>query len=83
MSSLGVTVAVRLGRSVPIRGSGGQFGPARGLAVRGRWRHTSQTRAEQPSEYAKFLAEARNHANSLIEESMRRWERQDGSAEDA
>ncbi|WP_394436111.1 site-specific integrase [Streptomyces sp. SGAir0957] len=24
--------------------------------------------------YAKFLAEARNHANSLIEESMRRWE---------
>ncbi|MER5655757.1 hypothetical protein ABT076_22365 [Streptomyces sp. NPDC002131] len=33
--------------------------------------------------YAKFLAEARNHANSLIEESMRRWEGQDGSAEDA
>ncbi|MGW5639476.1 tyrosine-type recombinase/integrase [Streptomyces sp. NPDC003832] len=32
--------------------------------------------------YAKFLAEARNHANSLIEESMRRWEGQDGSAED-
>jgi Site-specific recombinase XerD len=24
--------------------------------------------------YAKFLAEARNHANSLIEQSMRRWE---------
>ncbi len=24
--------------------------------------------------YAKFLTEARNHANSLIEESMRRWE---------
>ncbi|MFG3509424.1 hypothetical protein ACGF5F_28435 [Streptomyces sp. NPDC047821] len=24
--------------------------------------------------YAKFLAEARNHANSLIEDSMRRWE---------
>ncbi|MER5226343.1 hypothetical protein [Streptomyces flaveus] len=24
--------------------------------------------------YAKFLAEARNHANRLIEESMRRWE---------
>lgn len=33
--------------------------------------------------YAKFLAEARNHANSLIEESMRRWEGQDGSAEEA
>lgn len=33
--------------------------------------------------YAKFLAEARNHANSLIEESMRRWEGRDGSAEDA
>ncbi|MEU8957960.1 integrase [Streptomyces sp. NPDC048518] len=26
--------------------------------------------------YAKFLAEARNHANSLIEDSMRRWEGQ-------
>jgi hypothetical protein len=24
--------------------------------------------------YAKFLAEARNHANSLIEDCMRRWE---------
>jgi hypothetical protein len=24
--------------------------------------------------YAKFLAEARNHANRLIEESMQRWE---------
>ncbi|WP_234436978.1 hypothetical protein [Streptomyces maremycinicus] len=33
--------------------------------------------------YAKFLAEARNHANTLIEESMRRREGQDGSAEDA
>ncbi|MFJ8938837.1 hypothetical protein ACIRL0_24470 [Streptomyces sp. NPDC102365] len=33
--------------------------------------------------YAKFLAEARNHANSLIEEPMRRWEGQDSSAEDA
>ncbi|MFD7665161.1 integrase [Streptomyces sp. NPDC059788] len=28
--------------------------------------------------YAKFLAEARDHANHLIEESMRRW---DGSTE--
>jgi hypothetical protein len=26
--------------------------------------------------YAKFLAAARNHVNSLIEESMRRWEGQ-------
>lgn len=24
--------------------------------------------------YAKFLAEARDHANHLIEESMRRWD---------
>lgn len=32
--------------------------------------------------YAKFLAEARNHANSLIEESMRRWEASDDTAQD-
>lgn len=31
--------------------------------------------------YARFLAEARNHADSLIEEPLRRWEGQDGSAE--
>ncbi|MFB6715078.1 MULTISPECIES: integrase [unclassified Streptomyces] len=33
--------------------------------------------------YAKFLAEARNYANKLIEEPMRRWEGPDGSAQDA
>ncbi len=33
--------------------------------------------------YAKFLAEARNHANSLIEESMRRWEEATDSSESA
>ncbi|WP_328624588.1 hypothetical protein OHA88_06330 [Streptomyces sp. NBC_00353] len=32
--------------------------------------------------YAKFLAEARNHANNLIEESMRRWERPKGGVWD-
>ncbi|WP_457513540.1 hypothetical protein [Streptomyces sp. TE33382] len=32
--------------------------------------------------HAKFLAEARNHANTLIEESMRRWEGPDGTARD-
>lgn len=31
--------------------------------------------------YAKFLAEARNHANRLIEESMQRWEAPMGDAE--
>ncbi|MEU6018063.1 integrase [Streptomyces sp. NPDC047515] len=31
--------------------------------------------------YAKFLAEARNHANRLIEESMQRWETPTGDAE--
>lgn len=29
--------------------------------------------------YAKFLAEARNHANTLIEESMRRWVPESGA----
>lgn len=33
--------------------------------------------------YAKFLAEARNHANQLIEESMQRWEVPTGDAEGA
>ncbi len=33
--------------------------------------------------YAKFLAEARNHANSLIEDSMRRWEESTDSSESA
>ncbi len=33
--------------------------------------------------YAKLLAEARNHANSLIEESMRRWEKATDSSESA
>ncbi|MEV8390149.1 MULTISPECIES: hypothetical protein [unclassified Streptomyces] len=32
--------------------------------------------------YAKFLAEARNHANRRIEESMRRWEAPVGDAEE-
>ncbi|MCX4966710.1 hypothetical protein OHA98_18085 [Streptomyces sp. NBC_00654] len=30
--------------------------------------------------YAELLAEARNHAKTLTEESMRRWEGQDGTA---
>ncbi|WP_103508644.1 integrase [Streptomyces sp. SM13] len=30
--------------------------------------------------YAKFLAEARNHANTLIEESMRRWDEPESGA---
>ncbi|MET8513902.1 hypothetical protein [Streptomyces sp. NPDC005077] len=32
--------------------------------------------------YAVFLAEARKHANNLIEESMRRWERPKGGVLD-
>ncbi|MFD9868299.1 hypothetical protein ACFXI8_13485 [Streptomyces niveus] len=31
--------------------------------------------------YAKFLAEARDHANRLIETSMRRWEEPTGDSE--
>ncbi|RPK54395.1 hypothetical protein EES43_29010 [Streptomyces sp. ADI96-02] len=30
--------------------------------------------------YAKFLAQARNHANALIEESMRRWDELESGA---
>lgn len=33
--------------------------------------------------YAKFLAEARHHANRLIEDSMRRWEEREDAAEGA
>jgi integrase len=33
--------------------------------------------------YAKFLAEARHHANRLIEDSMRRWDEYEGAAEGA
>ncbi|WP_442817643.1 hypothetical protein [Streptomyces sp. NBC_01591] len=33
--------------------------------------------------YAKFLADARNHVNRLIEESMQRWETLTGDAEGA
>lgn len=32
--------------------------------------------------YAKFIAEARDHANGLIEESMRRWERPGSTEQD-
>ena len=33
--------------------------------------------------YAKFLAEARHHANRLIEDSMRRWDEHEDAAGDA
>ncbi len=70
-------------RPYDLRHAGISFWLASGVDLAERARRAGQSTQVLFRYYAKFLAEARNHANSLIEESMRRWEEPTDDAEGA
>lgn len=61
-------------RPYDLRHAGISFWSASGVDPAGCARRAGQSIQVLLRFYAKFLADARNHANTLIEDSMRRWE---------